>query len=215
MPHDSQPQVEVDQPLSKELGLLAQRVKRFRQARRLSLRQLGEMTGTSASFLSQLERGLTGATTSTLMQISQALSISVADLFEDRGTSTYRVLRREDRPALPSASGYRKTLLSQRPIHEFEVYVGEFEPGGSTGPELYTHGKAHEMMFVLSGVVEITLGNERFLLQSGDSIEYSTATPHRIENRGAGPAEVQWIISPPTSQLAELDEFLPKTRKSD
>ena len=194
-------------PLSPELGLLAQRVKHFRQARRLSLRQLGELTGTSASFLSQLERGLTGATASTLMQIAQALSISVADLFEERAGSTHRVLHRDQRPALPEADGYRKTLLSQRPIHDFEVYVGEFDIGGSTGPEPYTHGDSHEMMLVLHGSVEITLGAERFRLEAGDSIEYSSSTPHRIANRGKDRAEVQWIIAPPTSALTDLDQF--------
>jgi transcriptional regulator with XRE-family HTH domain len=194
--------------LSPELGLLARRVKRFRQARRLSLRQLGDLTGTSASFLSQLERGLTGATASTLMQIAQALSISVADLFEERSGSTHRVLRRDQRPTLPPADGYRKTLLSQRPIHDFEVYVGEFEPGGSTGPDTYTHGDSHEMMLVLAGSVEITLGTERFRLGAGDSIEYASSTPHRIANIGDGRAEVQWIIAPPTSALAELDQFI-------
>ncbi len=194
-------------PLSPELGLLARRVKRFRQARRLSLRQLGDLTGTSASFLSQLERGLTGATAATLLQIAQALSISVADLFEERDASTHRILHRHQRPALPESSGYRKTLLSQRPIHDFEVYVGEFDVGGSTGPDAYTHGDSHEMMLVLQGNVEITLGPERFRLSAGDSIEYSSATPHRIENCGAGRAEVQWIIAPPTSGLADLDRF--------
>jgi transcriptional regulator with XRE-family HTH domain len=190
-----------------ELARLARRVKRFRQARRLSLRQLGELTGTSASFLSQLERGLTGATAATLMQIAHALSISVADLFEERGTSTHRVLRRGNRPALPEAAGYRKTLLSQRPIHDFEVYVGEFDVGGSTGDEAYTHGDSHEMMLVLRGAVEIMLGSERFRLEEGDSIEYASSTPHRIVNIGNGRAEVQWIIAPPTSALSDLEMF--------
>jgi transcriptional regulator with XRE-family HTH domain len=190
-----------------EVARLARRVKQFRQARRLSLRQLGELTGTSASFLSQLERGLTGATAATLMQIAHALSISVADLFEERAPSTHRVLRRGHRPALPEASGYRKTLLSQRPIHDFEVYVGEFDAGGSTGDEAYTHGDSHEMMLVLRGVVEIALGAERFRLEEGDSIEYASSTPHRIVNMGNGRAEVQWIIAPPTSALSDLEMF--------
>lgn len=204
-------------PPAPELARLAQRVKRFRQARRLSLRQLGDLTGTSASFLSQLERGLTGATAATLMQIAQALSISVADLFDERGSSTHRVLRRGQRPALPEASGYRKTLLSQRPIHDFEVYVGEFDIGGSTGAETYTHGDSHEMMLVLRGVVEITLGTERFRLEEGDSIEYASSVPHRIENLGNGRAEVQWIIAPPTSALSDLDQFTtaPHTQAQD
>lgn len=191
-----------------EANLLAARVKRFRLARRLSLRQLGEMTGTSASFLSQLERGRSGANTSTLMQIANALGISVADLFEDRSSSTHTVLKRSQRPALPQSEGYRKMLLSQRPIHEFEAYVGDFEVGGSTGAQPYTHGDSHEMLLVLRGTVEVNLGDDRYVLEEGDSIEYATSTPHRTANLGNSRAEVLWIIAPPTSGREHLDQYV-------
>jgi transcriptional regulator with XRE-family HTH domain len=186
---------------------LGARLKAFRLSRKLSLRDLGERSGTTASFLSQLERGTSGAAVSTLMKIAEALAISVADLFEDRPEALHRILRKGDRLALPQAAGYRKTLLSQQPIRDFEVYVGHFDPGGSTGPEAYTHGDAHEMMLVLAGAVEIWLGPDRFALRAGDCIEYRSSTPHRIANAADGPAEVQWIISPVTSAKADLDAF--------
>jgi|JI8StandDraft_2_1071088.scaffolds.fasta_scaffold62367_2 transcriptional regulator with XRE-family HTH domain len=181
---------------SAQSSRLGERVRAFRQARRLSLRDLGERSGTTASFLSQLERGTSGAAVSTLMKIAGALQVSVADLFEDRPGPLHRVLRRGERLALPQAGGYVKTLLSQQPIRAFEVYVGHFEPGGSTGPEAYTHGDSHEMMLVLHGAVEIDLAEETHRLGSGDCIEYRSSTPHRIRNPGPDPAEVQWIIAP-------------------
>lgn len=195
-------------PNEGEAGILAARLKRFRLARRLSLRRLGELTGTSASFLSQLERGRCGASTSTLVQIAVALGISVADLFEERSASTHTVLKRSQRPALPELCGCRKTLVSQRPIHEIEVYVGEFDVGGSTGEGLYTHGGAHEMLVVLRGAVEVNLGPESYVLEEGDSIEYAPSTPHRTANIGTGRAEVMWIVAPPTSALDKLDQYL-------
>ena len=194
-----------------EAQRLGQRMKQFRLARQFSLRDLGERTGTTASFLSQLERGTSGAAVSTLMKLADALSISVADLFEDRPQALHNVLRRGDRPALPQAEGYRKTLLSQQPIRDFEVYVGFFDAGGSTGPEPYTHGDSHEMMLVLKGQVRIELEGESHHLNEGDCIEYRSSTPHKIVNTGPEPAEVQWIISPVTSAKAEIDQF---SRKS-
>ncbi|MFC3085225.1 helix-turn-helix domain-containing protein [Tabrizicola soli] len=192
-----------EDPATPELDILARRVKRFRQARRLSLRQLGELSGTTASFLSQLERGATGATTSTLMRIANALDISIADLFDDRPRSTHRVLRKAERPSWPEAAGYRKMLLSQRPIQDFEVFVGEFDVGGSTGPEQYTHGDSHEMMLVIAGEVELHLAEEIHRLSEGDCIEYASSTPHRTVNCGTRIATVQWIISPPSGYGAK------------
>lgn len=198
-------QAKADGAIPPEVAILARRVKRFRQARRLSLRQLGEISGTTASFLSQLERGATGATTSTLMRIANAMGISIADLFDDRPRSTHRVLRKAERPALPAASGYRKTMLSQRPIQDFEVFIGEFDMGGSTGVEQYTHGDSHEMLLVIAGEVEVYLADEIYRMSEGDCIEYTSSTPHRTVNCGTTIAVVQWIISPPTSSIGSGD----------
>ncbi|ESZ41501.1 cupin [Mesorhizobium sp. L2C066B000] len=187
--------------------MLGQRLKSLRLRRRLSLRELAELTGTSASFISQLERGLTGASTASLNQMASALGVSVAMLFEDSAAGQRGALLRSERPSLPPSDGCRKMLLSRPPLSDMEVYVGEFEIGGSTGPALYTHGDAHEMLVVLRGIVEVSLGDVRHVLEEGDSIEYATSTAHRSENIGSGRAEVMWIIAPPTSMRAELDQY--------
>src|SRR5262249_20554282 len=117
------------------------------------------------------------------------------------------VLRRSERSSMPPAHGCRKMLLSRRPPVHSEVYVAEFDIGGSTGPGLYTHGDAHEMLVVLRGGVEVALGDARHILEEGDCIEYATSTPHRTENVGHGRAEVMWIIAPPTSARNELNQY--------
>ena len=191
-------------------GAVGEKVKAFRTARRMSLRTLGDATGTTASFLSQLERGLSGVNISTLMRIASALGISLTDLFEDATPPVGRVLRKAERPALPPAEGYRKMLLSRRPIRDMEVYIGEFDPGGSTGEKPYSHGDSHELFFVLRGTVELTLGDERHVLSAGDSIEYPSSVPHKTENIGTETAEVLWMIAPPTSVADDLDKYLPR-----
>lgn len=188
---------------------IGQRVKAFRTMRRITLRELAEATQTTASFISQFERGLSGANTSTLMRIATALGVSIADFFDSGEISAHQVLTPAMRPALPVAEGYRKTLLSRRPIREFEVYVGEFEPGGSTGDRPYSHGDAHEMCLVLQGDVELTIGDAVYRMKAGDSIEYSTAIPHKTRNIGGTRAEVLWIISPPTSAINDLNQYRP------
>ena len=195
---------------AKNQAAIGEKVKTFRTTRRMSLRALGEATGTTASFLSQFERGLSGANISTLMRIASALGISLSDLFEETTPAVGRVLRKDERPALPPAEGYRKTLLSRRPIREMEVYIGEFDPGGSTGDKPYSHGNSHELFFVIRGEVELTLGKERHMLSAGDSIEYPTSVPHKTVNIGTAPAEVLWMIAPPTSVADDLDKYLPR-----
>jgi transcriptional regulator with XRE-family HTH domain len=177
---------------------VGERLRDIRRLRRATLRTIADRAGVSESFLSQVERGRASASIASLRRIAGALGVSVADLFEPSGPPRPRVLRRDERPSLAFGILGRKLLLTPRPLHHLEVFVGELDPGGSTGPEPYAHGDSEELFVVLSGSVQLELGGELHELESGDSIDYRSSTPHRIVNIGHELAEVMWIISPPS-----------------
>ena len=52
----------------------------------------------------------------------------------------------------------RKSLLTPKPLHSLEVVAAEFDAGGSTGDEPYTHGDSEELLLVLAGRVHVQLG---------------------------------------------------------
>jgi len=175
------------------------RLRAIRTLRRMTLKTIAERAGLSESFLSQVERGRANASIASLKRIAAALGVNVADLFEPNGKpSPPRVLLRESRPALTFGTLGRKYMLTPRPLEHLQVIVGELDAGGSTGDEPYTHGDSEELLVVLGGAVHLQLGSEVFELRTGDSIDYRSATPHRLTNAGDGTAEVMWIISPPS-----------------
>src|SRR5919206_975662 len=177
---------------------VGERLRELRRFRRCTLRTIAERSGLSESFLRQVERGRSSASIASLRRIADALGVSIADLFEPGDLPGPRVLRRDERPALQFGILGRKLLLTPKPLHHLEVFMGELEMGGSTGEEAYAHGDSEELFVVLSGTVQLELGGERFDLESGDSIDYRSSTPHRISNSGDELAEVMWIISPPS-----------------
>ena len=177
---------------------VGERLRALRRFRRCTLRTIAERSGLSESFLSQVERGRSSASIASLRRIADALGVSIADLFEPEGLPGPRVLRRDERPALSFGILGRKLLLTPRPLHHLEVFMGELEVGGSTGAQPDDHGDSEELFVVLSGTVQLELGGELFELESGDSIDYRSSTPHRVSNLGDELAEVMWIISPPS-----------------
>jgi|SRR3954467_13948404 transcriptional regulator with XRE-family HTH domain len=177
---------------------VGERLRDIRRLRRATLRTIAERAGVSESFLSQVERGRAGASIASLQRIAGALGISVSDLFEPGGRPAPRVLRRRERPSLAFGILGRKHLLTQRPLQHLEVFVGELDVSGSTGTEPYAHGDSEELFVVLSGRVQLELGGDVHELESGDSIDYRSSTPHRVTNIGEEGAEVMWIISPPS-----------------
>ena len=177
---------------------VGERLRSLRIARRRTLRDVAERAGLSESFLSQVERGRASASVASLRRIADGLGVSIADLFQPSGPTQPRVLRRDERPTLAFGILGRKMLLTQRPLHQLEVFVGEIDPGGSTGAEQYAHGDSEELFVVLSGKVRLELGDGVHELETGDSIGYWSSTPHRISNAGDDTAEVMWVITPPS-----------------
>ena len=177
---------------------LGERLRAVRQLRRLTLREVATAAGVSESFVSQLERGRSSASVATLQRLAAAVGIEISDLFAAEPQAGPRVLRRGERQQLEWGHLGRKALLTPKPFHSLEVVAAAFDPGGSTGDEPYTHGDSEELLLVLAGRIHLQLGSELLDLSAGDSVNYRSSTAHRVSNPGAEPAEVLFVISPPS-----------------
>ena len=178
-------------------GELGGRIRSYRRMRKLTLRQVADHAGVTESFLSQLERGASGASVSTLRLVAEALGLRVADLFEDTGATGLSVLTADKRPVI-HMSGFVKFMLTRRPLQNLEVFEGVVEPGASTTSREYQHGDSQELVYVLEGDVMLYLGDEEHRLAERDSIEYRSSLTHSLMNVGDIDARVLWIISPPS-----------------
>jgi transcriptional regulator with XRE-family HTH domain len=177
---------------------VGERLRTIRQLRRRTLKEVADRAGLSESFLSQVERGRTSVSIASLQRIAGALGVEVSEVFAYDGAERPRILRRDARPSVTWAAVGRNALLTPKPFHSVEVVAADIDPGGSTGDEPYAHGDSEEVFFVVSGEIELQLGSELFELSEGDSAQYRSSTPHRMRNRGDVPAEVLFIISPPS-----------------
>ncbi len=108
------------------------------------------------------------------------------------------MLRRQAREPVVWGHLGRKALLTPKPFHALEVIAAEFDPGGSTGDEPYTHGDSEELLLVIEGRVLLQLGTDVHELEAGDSVNYRSSTPHRVSNPGGDKAEVLFVITPPS-----------------
>jgi transcriptional regulator with XRE-family HTH domain len=174
---------------------------RLRVARRLqrsTLKAVADKAGVSESFLSQIERGRTRGSVASLKRITDALGMTMADLFDQDPRSRPRVLPYGDRPKIDFGENARKFMLTARPLEHIEVFIGEIAPGGSTGAEPFAHGDSEELVLVLRGNVTVEVDGATYDLAQGDSIFYRSSLLHRASNHDDELAEVLWVISPPS-----------------
>lgn len=184
--------------IENEVSALGARVRALRQQRRVTLRELAGNAGVSPSLISQFERGQVNVSVGVLRRIAQALGLATADLFDAGTAASHQLVRRRERPRLPTGPGAWKYLVSAAPAKHVEVYTAEIQPGGLTSDEPYAHGSSQEILLVLRGEITCQVGDSSFEMFEGDSVEYQTDVPHRVANTSKEPAEVLWVISPPS-----------------
>jgi len=65
-----------------------------------------------------------------------------------------------------------------------------------TGTLLHRHARSEELYYIQQGTGEMTLGDERFTVQPGDSVCIRPGTPHCIKNTGGKELKILCCCSP-------------------
>lgn len=84
-----EPRGEPKGELASQLKALAARIRALRERQGLTQEHFADQCGISVSFASLLERGARSPSYETLLQISQALRVSLSDLFRDAPAEPY------------------------------------------------------------------------------------------------------------------------------
>ena len=75
-------------------------------------------------------------------------------------------------------------------------YVFEMISPVSAGIALHKHADEDEVMYVLEGEMEITLGDNTFMATAGDCFSFPRHVPHGYTNIGITEARTLWIATP-------------------
>jgi transcriptional regulator with XRE-family HTH domain len=172
-------------------------IRRERLRRSLTLAQLATRVNLTVSALSQIERGASDPSISSLRRIGQAFDVPMFQFLI--GTVQREIVVRRDRRTkmtFPDRA-LEYELVSADTSGEFEVLSLALSPGGSTGSVPNSHA-SEECAVVLRGDVIAEVAGQEYELGSGDSIKIHRELLHRFMNRSDAEAEILIIISPPT-----------------
>jgi DNA-binding transcriptional MerR regulator len=174
-------------------------IRRLRVERGLSLRAAAERTGLSVSFLSALERGMSGASIATLQRVAAAYGTTMLELFGSAPSETRQRLVRSG-----TGTVLRLGDVAVR-IEHLARGATRLEPQlfvlaeGATSDGAYAH-EGEEFLYLLSGSLTVWVGDdERYRLAApGDALTFPSTIPHRWRNDARGETRLLWINTPPT-----------------
>jgi transcriptional regulator with XRE-family HTH domain len=176
-------------PAPAEPGLA---LRRHRKRARLSLRALAARTGVSASFLSQVERGVAEPSVSTLVRIAQALDLPVGALLDERlpaRPAGERVVRRafRRRVTVPAGGAELELLTDEAAAGGLEVSIVTVAPGAAREPAVLRTEPGERFVHVVAGALRLTVGAEEVVLDPGDSFTVPPGEPYALANASSEP----------------------------
>lgn len=178
---------------------IGKKVREFRTLRGINMKELSQRTGITASMLSQIERDQVNPSINTLKVIAQALQMEMFHFFRDDDAIQNMVVRSDQRKTigLPDSQDVVYELLTPNTQGGIE-FCQMIIPKNSTSGEVAQSHVGEETAFVVNGPVEITIGADRYTLDSGDSIRIPPLCAHKWANITEETVRVIFAVSPPS-----------------
>ena len=175
------------------------RIKKIRKQEKMTLKDMSEKTGFSISFLSQMERGISPITLTSLKKITTALGIPMKSLFEETEDNHsiegfYQSRQGEDLQGI------------QRNYKQFQIVSGRFKnramdgfkivmEAHSTGFETSSH-EGEEFYYILQGRATFIIDDREYQVEAGHSIHYPSRKIHTVQNRENGELVMLCVVTP-------------------
>ena len=173
---------------------VGKKIRALRQKNNLTQSELGDRCDLSKGFISLLESNQTSPSLSTLEDILNVLGTSFHDFFSDEQENP--VYRKEDVFEKENGDGVKISwLIPNAQKKEMEPILITLQPGASSEEDLPHPGE--ELGYVLSGAVDLVIGEHSYHVRKGDSFSYTTSASHYLINPGKNVAVVLWVSTPP------------------
>jgi len=174
------------------------KIRELREKNGLSVKEFASLVPCTPSFISQIERGKSSPSVSTLKNIANALKVNMVDFFSapvDDGEVVLPVNQRVHLK-LPHWDAHMESLTHVAVGKKMQVFYTTIRPGGGS-KGLFTH-KGDEFGLVLKGRLELVLKDKVYMVEENETVYFSSEIPHGWTNRGNEDAVVIWVITPPT-----------------
>lgn len=198
-----------DNALDDDLKRIAMRIRSWRDEAGLTLQQLGDQSGVSASTIHKIENLQTVPTIAVLLKVANGLNRRPSELLADvEAGKQVAVLPEADRQRLDMKGRARlEHLVAMIPRSRLDTWRVELDPGhgpGAAGEPWQFTGEM--ILLVENGEIELELSEETYKAGVGDSVHFDTSVAHRWRAVGGRSATCLVIVLLPERLQGDLME---------
>lgn len=161
----------------------------------MTLEDLARDSGLTRSYLSKIERGLSTPSIDSALNIARALGVTVDRLFnQEVKDDPVTVVRGNGRSAGDPGSHLSLVagLNDSRAMRAFVVRPGQTQRRG----RIMSHHEGEEILFVLTGQIELQIGKRREVLNPGDCVQFDSTIPHKLVALTEAAASALVVVAP-------------------
>ena len=169
----------------KSVDDVGDRILKIREEKNLSLDEISKMTGFEVEFLSKIENKELQPQLGTVIKLSKALDSAFGRLVSGVGEKLYSITRKDERRTISRSTSKKgqkkiytyKSLAPDVKGRHMEAFLVLLEEDPEKETSLH---EGEEFIFVLDGEVILEIGEDKFVLEPGDSAYYLSTTAHHI-----------------------------------
>lgn len=162
-----------------------------RRELKMTLQEVADTAGFSVGFISQIERGITVPSLTSLVAVCRALKTEMGSFFQTPRVDA-PVTRHEGRPVYAVGGTPGNTVSYERLSASFPGNVLRstliHEPPGFRSEPMSHEGE--EIYFVVAGSVTLEIDGECTILEAGDSAHFPSTLTHVTWNHTNEPATI-------------------------
>ena len=174
------------------------RLQSIRKLKGLSQRELAKRAGVTNSTISMIEKNSVSPSISSLKKVLAGIPMSLVEFFsvDFEGNGAAQIVYKADELTDLSSGTVSMRLVGKGHRVRALAFLDEtYPPGSDTGEEMLNH-EGEEAGVLVSGRLELTVGSELFILESGDSYYFESTRPHRFRNPFDQPARLISATTP-------------------
>ena len=174
------------------------RLRDIRTRLQLSQRQLARQSGVANATISQIEAGKLNPTVGMLKKVLDGIPMNLSEFFGDEFESGSQVFfRADDLTEIADGDVSFRQVGANLFSKSLQMIKESYQPGAGTGRHALTH-EGEECGIILSGRLQVTVGEQSAILRAGDAYYFKSSQPHNFHNPGNEACELISACSPPT-----------------
>jgi len=178
---------------------LGDRIRRVREIRDLTIKDVSSRTGIDADTLGRIESSKVIPALGQLVKLGKALDMQMGYFISPGIDRPMTVVRKHERRSM-SRYGEGKSMLygysyeslaPDKANRLMEPFIVTLVP---TETEEFSAHAGQEFLYVLEGQIKVQVGDRADSLKPGDAVYYDSSQPHVVRCAGTAPAKVLAVI---------------------